>query len=87
MPGLPEGTTACQIDSLENIYAYAERAYVRLQAGDVFMRCMEEASVSPMHQMVEFLVLAGPESLDVLREILQRRTLGNHSEMMIFSKY
>ncbi|MDD5371450.1 MAG: hypothetical protein PHQ40_20420 [Anaerolineaceae bacterium] len=57
-------------NSLENIYAYAERAYIRLQAGDVLMRCMEDASVAPMYQMVESLVLAGPESLQVLREIL-----------------
>ncbi|MCL4561119.1 MAG: hypothetical protein M1281_10945 [Chloroflexi bacterium] len=57
-------------DSLENIYAYAERAYIRLQAGDVLIRCLEDASVTPMHQLVEALVLAGPDSLDVLREIL-----------------
>ena len=57
-------------DSLETIYAYAEKAYVRMQAGDVLLRCMEDASVSPMFQMVESLILAGPTSLDVLREIL-----------------
>ncbi len=62
-------------DSLENIYAYAERAYVRMQASDILMRCMEDASVTPMHQLVESLVLAGPESLDVLREILAETNL------------
>ncbi len=62
-------------DSLENIYAYAERAYVRMQASDILMRCLEDASVSPMHQLVESLVLAGPESLEVLREILAETNL------------
>ncbi len=57
-------------DSLETIYAYAEKAYVRMQASDILLRCMDDASVSPMFQMVESLVLAGPTSLDVLREIL-----------------
>jgi hypothetical protein len=57
-------------DSLETIYAYAEKAYVRMQASDVLMRCLEDASVSPMYQMVESLILAGPTSLDILREIL-----------------
>jgi hypothetical protein len=57
-------------DSLETIYAYAEKAYVRMQASDILMRCLEDASVAPMYQMVESLVLAGPTSLDVLREIL-----------------
>lgn len=57
-------------DSLENIYAYAEKAYVRMQAGDVLIRCLEDASMLPMNQMVETLILAGPDSLDVLREVL-----------------
>lgn len=57
-------------DNIETIYAYAEKAYVRMQASDVLMRCLEDSSEHPMHQMVETLILAGPNSLDVLREIL-----------------
>jgi hypothetical protein len=57
-------------DSLENIYAYAEKAYIRMQAGDVLFRCLEEANLDPMQQMVEGLVLSGPEKLEMLREIL-----------------
>lgn len=57
-------------DSLENIYAYAERAYVRMQAGDVLVRCMDETSLAPMQQMVESFVLSGPEKLEMLREVL-----------------
>lgn len=57
-------------DPLEAVYSYVERAYIRLQAGDVLMRCMEEGSTSPVQQMVEGLVLAGPQSLSTLQEIL-----------------
>ncbi len=57
-------------DSLENIYAYAEKAYIRMQAGDVLIRCLEDSSATPMHQLVEALILTGPDSMDVMREIL-----------------
>jgi hypothetical protein len=65
-------------DALESVYAIVERTYVRLQAGDVLIRCLEEGNTLPMQQMVESLVLAGPQSLSALREILaevgQRKT-------------
>lgn len=57
-------------DPLEAVYSYVERAYVRLQAGDLLIRCMEEGSTEPLHQMVEGLVLAGPASISAMREIL-----------------
>jgi hypothetical protein len=57
-------------DPLDAVYAYVERAYLRLQAGDILLRCLEEGNSSPMRQMVEGLVLAGPNSLGVLREML-----------------
>ncbi len=57
-------------DSIENVYNYAERAYIRMQAGDVLMRCLEDASVAPMQRLVESLLVAGPENIDLLREIL-----------------
>jgi hypothetical protein len=57
-------------DPLEAVHAFVERAYIRLQAGEVIMRCMDTGSSLPVHQMVEGLILAGPQSLGVLREIL-----------------
>lgn len=56
-------------DPLESVYGLVERAYIRLQAGDVLVQCLEEGNTNPMQKMVESLVLAGPESLSALREI------------------
>jgi hypothetical protein len=56
--------------SLNSVYAYVERAYLRIQAGDVLGRCLDEGSIVPMQQVVEGLVLAGPQSLNILREML-----------------
>jgi hypothetical protein len=56
--------------SLNSVYAYVERAYLRIQVGDVLGRCLDEGSIAPMQQVVEGLVLAGPQSLNVLREML-----------------
>jgi hypothetical protein len=57
-------------DPLESVYSYVERAYIRLQAGDLLIRCLEEGSASPIHNLVEGLVLVGPSSMNALREIL-----------------
>src|SRR5512145_3099372 len=56
--------------SLDAVYAYVEKAYLRMQAGDVLVRCLEEESTIPMQQVVEGLVLAGPQSIAILREML-----------------
>jgi len=58
-------------DPLDGVYSFVEKAYTRLQAGDVIFRCMEEENTTPIQEWVEGLVLAGPESLAVLREILK----------------
>ena len=57
-------------DPMDMVYSFVERAYVRLQAGDVLIRCLEEGATTPIQEMVEGLVLAGPQSLSALREIL-----------------
>ncbi len=57
-------------DPLENVYAMAERAYLRMQASEILMRCLDDDSVVPMQQLVESLLLAGSDHLDLLREIL-----------------
>jgi hypothetical protein len=43
---------------------------MRMQAGDILIRCLEEGTSIPIQQMVENLVFAGPRSLNGLREIL-----------------
>lgn len=53
-----------------SIYSIVERAYFRLQAGDVINHCLEDGSTDPVHEMIQEMVLAGPQSLDALREVL-----------------
>jgi hypothetical protein len=53
-----------------SIYSIVEKAYFRLQAGDVLTHCLEDGSTEPIHEMIQEMVLAGPKSLDALREIL-----------------
>jgi hypothetical protein len=57
-------------DPMNGVYSFVEKAYTRLQAGDVLFRCLEEENTAPIQEWVEGLVLAGPRSLVVLREIL-----------------
>ena len=76
-------------DPLESVYSYVERAYVRLQAGDLLIRCLEEGSAQPIHTLVESLVLAGPSSMNALREILAeaaRRKLQIQDDLHQFMK-
>jgi hypothetical protein len=53
-----------------SIYSIVEKAYYRLQAGDVLSHCMEDGSTEPIHEMIQEMVVAGPQSLEALREIL-----------------
>jgi hypothetical protein len=53
-----------------SIYSIVEKAYFQLQAGDVLTRCMEDGTTDPIHEMIQEMVLAGPQSLEALREIL-----------------
>lgn len=57
-------------DPLTTVYALVERAYLRLQAGDLLMRCLEEETATPVKQFIDGLVMAGPKSLATLREVL-----------------
>ena len=52
------------------IYSIVEKAYFRLQAGDVITHCLEDGTTDPLHQMIQEMVIAGPQNLDALREIL-----------------
>ena len=53
-----------------SIYSIVEKAYFRLQAGDVLTHCLEDGSSEPIHEMIQDMIMAGPQSLDALREIL-----------------
>jgi hypothetical protein len=53
-----------------SIYSIVEKAYFRLQAGDVLSHCLEDGTTGPIHEMIQEMVLAGPQSLEALREIL-----------------
>jgi hypothetical protein len=57
-------------DPTSSIYSIVEKAYYRLQAGDILTHCMEDGSTDPIHEMIKEMVLAGPQSLEALREIL-----------------
>jgi len=53
-----------------SIYSIVEKAYFLLQAGDVLTHCLEDGTTEPVHEMVQEMVLAGPQNLEALREIL-----------------
>ncbi|MBN2146565.1 MAG: hypothetical protein JW726_04215 [Anaerolineales bacterium] len=55
---------------MDAVYSYVEKAYTRMQAGDVLIRCLEVGTVRPIQELAEGLILAGPKSLDALREVL-----------------
>ncbi len=77
-------------DALAEVYAYVERAYVRLQAADVLTHCLENGDSEPVQNLVEELVLVGSQSLSALREILaevtSRKKQLREDQNQIFSK-
>lgn len=56
-------------DPMKAMMGMVEKAYVRLQAGELLVECIDQGSSSPLHSMVEELVLEGPQALDALREV------------------
>jgi hypothetical protein len=68
-----------------------EREYIRMKVGDVLMVCMEDASVIPIQKLVESLVMVGPESLDIMREILSeismRRAQVRNDQQVVFQGF
>jgi hypothetical protein len=56
-------------DPLEVVFSMVEKAFMRIQAGDVLVTCLEKEDTAPVQKLVEGLVLAGPSSLNALREI------------------
>ncbi len=57
-----------------SIYSIVEKAYYRLQAGDVLTHCVEDNSAEPIHEMIQEMILAGPQSLEAIREMLSETT-------------
>ncbi len=56
-------------DSFEAVISMVEKAYIRLQVGDIVVSCLEQEDITPIQKFVEGLVLAGPASLNALREV------------------
>lgn len=77
-------------DPLEAVYEYVERAYMRLQAADMLTQCLDEGQLSPVQSIVESLVVAGPQNLSALREILtevyMRRSQLKNDQHQVFTK-
>jgi hypothetical protein len=77
-------------DPLADVYSYVERAYVRMQAGEVLTQCLEEGRLAPLQSLVEMLIVVGPQSLDSLREILAevyaRKTQIKNDQHQVFGK-
>jgi hypothetical protein len=75
----------------DSVYSFVERAYMRLQAGDILTRCLEDGRINPIQDLVEGLVLAGPKNLDSLREILdeagQRKTQVGDDLHQVFTQF
>lgn len=77
-------------DPLEAVYSYVEQTYMRLQAADMLTQCLDEGRMSPLQSIVELLVVAGPQSLGSLREILtevyMRRSQLKNDQHQVFVK-
>lgn len=67
-------------DNLESVLLMVERAFVRIEAGDVLATCLQEESAVPLQKLVERLVLAGPASLNAMREI-RAEVISQRSEL------
>jgi hypothetical protein len=55
---------------LDDLISLAERTYVRLEAEQLIEDCLIQANPEPFNKLLEELVMAGAESLGILREIL-----------------
>lgn len=57
-------------DAATAAYEFVERVYVRLEAGEVINHCLDHCDTAPLKTLVEGLVMVGPQSLAVLRELI-----------------
>ncbi|MBN1537015.1 MAG: hypothetical protein JW908_09810 [Anaerolineales bacterium] len=57
-------------DSLEAVYLFIERAGIRLKVNEVLVECLEDGNTASFQDLIEELIVAGPDSLRIVREIL-----------------
>ena len=57
--------------TLEDLIAFAERSFVRMQAQQLIGQYLEEEDQAPFDQLLEGLILAGTGSLALLRDIVE----------------
>jgi len=59
-----------QEDGLEAVISFIERAGIRLKVNEILIECLEEGNTSSFQDLVEELIVAGPDSIRVVREII-----------------
>lgn len=57
-------------DGLEAVISFIERAGIRLKVNEILVECLEEGNTSSFQDLIEELIVAGPDSLRIVREIL-----------------
>lgn len=57
-------------ENLEAVYSFIERAGIRLKVNEVLVECLEEGNTASFQDLIEELIVAGPESLRIVREII-----------------
>lgn len=55
----------------------ANQDYIHMKVSDILMLCMEDSSVIPVQQLVESLVMIGPDSLSFLQQVLDEASKRN----------
>jgi hypothetical protein len=58
-------------DALEDLYGYAQRSYIRMEAEQLIHECLELGQAEPLMRLVESLIVHGPSALALLREVLE----------------
>jgi hypothetical protein len=58
-------------DHSSDVFDFVEHAFIRMQAGEVLTQCLDDGKLAPLQSLVETLIVAGSQSLDYLREILE----------------
>jgi len=62
-------------DGIEAVYSFIERAGIRLKVNEVLVECLEEGNTASFQDLIEELIIAGPESLRIVREIISEVNL------------
>ncbi len=57
------------IDPIGELLSFAERSYVRMQAEQLILQCLQDRDPKPFYGLVNELVAAGAPSLVILREV------------------